>query len=259
MLLALDVGNTQIFCGVFLEKKILLTFRLTSKASVSSDEHGLFLKTCLRENGIDPASIANIVMSSVVPDLNHTLASACIKYFNLRPLILQTGVQTGLHIQVPSPQELGSDRIAAAVGALKLYPNQNLLIFDCGTANTACVISAKKEYLGGLITPGMRLSMEVLEERTAKLPAVEIKRPDTILGTNTVEQIQAGLYYSVMGMMREFIAEIQKTTLHQQDFIVIGTGGFARLFEKAGIFDFFEPDLILLGLHEIFHLNQDKS
>ena len=259
MLLALDVGNTQVFCGVFRDDKILLTFRRTSKDAVSSDEYGLFLKACLRENGIDPDEIQHIVMSSVVPDLNHTIASACIKYFDLRPLILGPGVKSGLKLLIHNPHELGADRVAAGVGALKLHPNQNLVIFDFGTANTACVINAKREYMGGLITPGMRLSMEVLEERTAKLPSVEIKRPEVVLGKNTVEQIQSGLYYSVIGMMREFITEIRKAAFPTEKFIVIGTGGFARIFENTGIFDFFEPDLILTGLKEIFLLNQASA
>ncbi len=256
MLLALDIGNTQIFGGVFDGDKILLRFRKTSKDAASSDEYGLFLKNALRENGIDPSHIRHIAMSSVVPDVNHTVASACIKYFNLRPLILEAGVKTGLKILVHNPQELGADRVANAVGALELYPNRDIVIFDFGTANTACVLSSKKEYLGGLITPGMRLAMEVLEERTAKLPSVEIKVPTTILGKNTVEQIQAGLFYSVTGMVKEVVSALRESVFQGQAFLVVGTGGFSRVFESAGIFDVMEPDLVLIGLKKIFHLNQ---
>jgi type III pantothenate kinase len=257
MLLALDIGNTQLFGGVVYQNEILLRFRRTSRDAGSSDEYGLFLKNALRENNIDPADIKHIAISSVVPDLNHTIASACIKYFNLRPLILDAGVKTGLKILVHNPKELGADRVANAVGAIHLHPNQNLVIFDLGTANTVCLISKNKEYLGGLISPGLRLSMEVLEERTAKLPSVEIKVPETIFGKNTVEQIQAGLYYSVLGMVKEVVTEVHKNSFSGQDFRVIGTGGFSRLFEQSGIFDVIESDLVLVGLNHIFHLNPE--
>lgn len=257
MLLALDIGNTQVFGGVFDGDKILLKFRRTSRDQGSSDEYGLFLKNSLRENGIKPEAIKHIMLSSVVPDVNHTIASACIKYFGIRPLILEAGVKTGLKILVHNPQELGADRVANAVGALELYKNQNLVVFDFGTANTACILSKNKEYLGGLITPGIRLSMEVLEERTAKLPTVEIKVPQTMLGKNTIEQIQAGLYYPVLGMVKEVVKEAIDVFQGDQP-LVIGTGGFSRMFEKSGIFDVIESDLVLLGLRRIFMLNSES-
>ena len=256
MLLVLDIGNTQVFGAVFEGERIVLRFRKSSRDQASSDEYGLFLKATLRENGIEPEKITDIIMSSVVPDLNHSVASACIKYFNLRPMILEPGIKTGLKILIHNPAELGADRVANAVGATFLYPNQNLIIFDFGTANTACIVNKNKEYTGGMITPGLRLMMEVLEQKTAKLPTVEIKRPLTLGGKNTIEQIQAGLYYSTLGMAREFISWAETHELKGQEFKVIGTGGFARLFEDAGIFDVFEPDLVLRGLYKIFELNQ---
>jgi type III pantothenate kinase len=259
MLLVLDIGNTQIFGAVFADDKIILRFRKSSRDQASSDEYGLFLKATLRENGIEPQKIKNIMMSSVVPDLNHSVASACIKYFNLRPLILEPGIKTGLKILVHNPGELGADRVANAVGASLRYPNKNLIIFDLGTASTGCVINKNKEYLGGLITPGMRLMMEVLEQKTAKLPTVEIRVPTVMVGKNTVEQIQAGLYYSTLGMVREFIKKVASEEFKGQDFIVLGTGGFARVFEGAKLFDVFEPDLILYGLRHIFELNETKK
>lgn len=255
MLLALDIGNTQLFAGIYEGEKIRLTFRRTSRDKGSSDEYGLFLKQALRENGIDPSAVKHIVMCSVVPDVNHTIASACIKYFGLRPLVLGPGVKTGLKLLVHNPQELGADRVANAVGALALYPNQNLVLFDLGTANTACIISKEKEYLGGLITPGIRLSMEVLEMRTAKLPAVEIKVPTTVFGKNTIEQIQAGLYYSTLGAVKEVITAA-KGFFKEEPLLIVGTGGFSKLFEHAQIFDIIEPDLVLVGLKKVVELNQ---
>lgn len=259
MLLVLDVGNTQIFGAVFNDDKITLRFRKNSRDQASSDEYGLFLKATLRENGIEPQKITDVIMSSVVPDLNHSIASACIKYFDLRPVVLEPGIKTGLKILTHNPAELGADRVANAVGATVLYPNKNVIIFDFGTANTACIVNKKKEYVGGLIAPGQRLMMEALEQKTAKLPTVEIRRPQTLAGKNTIEQIQAGLYYSTLGMAREFIEWTKKHELKDHEFTVIGTGGFSRLYENTGLFDVFEPDLVLHGLRHIFNMNTKKS
>ncbi len=254
MLLTLDVGNTQVFGGVYSGENIQLTFRRTSRDKASSDEYGLFLKNALRENGLDPKAVTKIVMCSVVPDVNHTIASACIKYFGLRPLILGPGVKTGLKLLIHNPQELGADRVANAVGALALYPGRNLVLFDLGTANTLCIISKNKEYVGGLITPGVRLAMESLELGTAKLPTVEIKVPETLFGKNTIEQIQAGLYYSVLGAVKEGIAAA-KEFFKDAPPLIIGTGGFSKLFEKAELFDVIEPELVLIGLKKVVELN----
>lgn len=254
MLLALDVGNTQLFGGVLSQDSIVLRFRRTSRDQGSSDEYGLFLKNVLRENKISPEEIKAVVMSSVVPDMNHTIASACIKYFGLRPLILEAGIKTGLKILIYNPPELGADRVANAVGALELYKGRNLVVFDFGTANTACIISKNKEYMGGLIAAGMRLSMQVLEEQTAKLPTVQIRVPAVLFGKDTVEQIQAGLYYQVLGMVKEVVHAARQTFAEEQP-LIIGTGGFSKVFEKAGIFDVIEPDLVLIGLKKILELN----
>lgn len=256
MLLCLDVGNTQVYAGLFDGDKILCRFRRTSKDQASSDEYGIFLRTALRENGFNPSMIKQIVMSSVVPEINHSLASACIKYFNVRPMIVDNAVKHGLKLRIDTPTELGADLVANAVGATHLHPNRNLIIFDFGTANTGCLINAKREYLGGLITPGLRLSMLALEQQTAQLPTVELRVPDGALGKNTPQYIQAGLYYSALGMAKEFITHAKQYEFKDQGVLVIGTGGFSRLFEKAGIFDVIEPDLVLIGLQQVFKLNQ---
>jgi type III pantothenate kinase len=255
MLLCLDIGNTQVYAGLFEGNKILLRFRRTSKDQASSDEYGIFLRTALKENGFDPLKVKHIVMSSVVPEINHSVASACIKYFNIRPMILDHSVKTGLKICIDTPDELGGDLLANAVGATHLYPNQNLVVFDFGTANTGCVINAKGEYLGGLITPGLRLSMTALEQQTAQLPTVEIRVPDVIIGKNTPQYIQAGLFYSALGMAKEVVSQVGQKEFSGQNMLVIGTGGFSRLFEKAGIFDVIEPDLVLIGLQQVYKLN----
>ncbi|MDF2690376.1 MAG: yacB [Gammaproteobacteria bacterium] len=255
MLLCLDVGNTQVYAGLFDGDKILLRFRRTSKDQASSDEYGIFLRTALRENGFDPLKVKHIVMSSVVPEINHSVASACIKYFDIRPMVLDQSAKTGLKICLDSPDKLGSDLLANAVGATHLYPNQNLVVFDFGTANTGCVINAKREYLGGLITPGLKLSMAALEQQTAQLPTVEIRVPDVMIGKNTIQYIQAGLFYSALGMVKEVVNQVKQNEFSGQKVLVVGTGGFSRLFEKAGVFDVIEPDLVLIGLQQVYQLN----
>lgn len=248
MLLAIDIGNTQLFAGLFINDEVVLRFRQSSRGKMSSDEYGLFLRNILRENGYNPDDVESLVISSVVPDLQYSINSACLKYFNQAPLILKAGVKTGLKIQVHNPQEVGADRIANAIAAEHLYPNKNKLIVDYGTATTFCVVTDKAQWRGGLIVPGLRLSMEALESNTAKLPKVEITKPDVIVGRNTIENIQSGLYYSALGMTREVINRVREEYFNGDDLMVIGTGGFSHLFESEGIFDVIEPDLVLIGL-----------
>lgn len=247
MILSLDVGNTQIYGGVFEGEKMRLSFRRNSKQGSSSDEVGVFLRMVLRENGIDPARIKQIVLCSVVPDVIYSLKGACMKYFNINPFILQAGVKTGLKIKYRNPLEVGADRIANSIAATSAYPNRNLIIVDLGTATTFCAINREKEYLGGSIIAGLRLSMESLEAKTAKLPSVEIISMNEVLGRSTVESLQSGLYFGHLGSIREIITRIQEECFRGETPFVIGTGGFSSLFEKEKIFDVIAPDLVLKG------------
>jgi type III pantothenate kinase len=255
MILCLDVGNSQIFGGVFKKEEISLKFRKNSKGGASSDEIGLFLRQVLKENGIDPSKISSIALCSVVPDVIHSLKNACRKYFDLNPFILQAGVKTGLRVTYHNPTEVGADRIANAVGATQLYSNQNMIIIDLGTATTFCAITSNKDYLGGVITPGLRISMEALEMKTAKLPSVEIISPQKTLGKSTIESIQSGLYYGHLGMMREIVTRLSQECFNGQKPLIIGTGGFAGLFEHTKFFDTIQSDLVLTGLQYALHLN----
>lgn len=247
MILALDVGNSQIFGGVFEKDELKFRFRKTSKSASSSDEVGVFLRSVLRENGIEPESIRQIAMCSVVPDVVHSLKNACKKYFNINPFLLEPGVKTGLKIGYRNPVEVGADRIANAIAVTHLHPNKNLLVVDLGTATTFCAITDKKEYLGGSIAAGLRLCMEALEAKTAKLPTVEIIPMHNTLGRTTVESIQSGLYFGHMGLIREISTRITKECFDEKPYIV-GTGGFSSLFDKEKVFDEIQPDLVLKGL-----------
>ncbi|HBA59993.1 MAG TPA: type III pantothenate kinase [Elusimicrobia bacterium] len=257
MLLALDVGNTQIYGGVFKDDKLLAKFRGTS-GSATSDEFGTFFKAALRENGIDPKEITEVAICSVVPDLIYALHQASAKYFGIEPFLLQGGIKTGLNIKYKNPLEVGADRIANAIAAAGLFPDKDLIIVDLGTATTFCAVSKKKEYLGGVIMPGLRISMEALASRTAKLPRVEIARPSELVGKTTIDSIQSGLYYSNLLAIRGIAAKI-KSDYFTEEALVIGTGGFSKLFEDAGLFDRVVPDLVLLGIAEAVRLNKNAE
>jgi len=256
MLLTLDVGNSQIFGGVYDGEDLKITFRRTSSIRASSDEFGIFFRTTLRENGVDPENIAMAAICSVVPDAVHSLRNCFRKYFQFEPFLLQPGVKTGLKIRYRNPLEVGADKIANAVGAMHRFPSRNLLIVDFGTATTLCAVTKDKEYLGGIITPGIGTSMAVLESKTARLPAVEIIRPAEVLGRSTVESIQSGLYFGTLATVRSLAAEVSAEHFSKERPLIVGTGGFGRLFEGEKLFDAFVPELALIGLRRAVEISQ---
>lgn len=247
MILCIDVGNSHIYGGVFEQNEIKLRFRHTSKVS-TSDELGIFLKCVLRENDCSPESIKRIGICSVVPQLDYSLRSACLKYFSTEPFFLQAGVKTGLNIKYRNPIEVGADRIANAISASTSYPNQNIIVIDFGTAITFCAITAQKAYLGGAILPGLRLSVDALSNNTAKLPSVEIIKTDQVVGRSTIESIQSGVYFGVVGACRELIKRINQEAFSGSKSLVLATGGFASLFDKQDLYDSLVPDLVLHGI-----------
>lgn len=254
MMLCIDVGNSHIYGGVFAGGEILLRFRHTSKVS-TSDELGIFLKSVLRENQCLPEEIKHIAICSVVPQLDYSLRSACLKYFSVEPFLLQAGVKTGLNIKYRNPVEVGADRIANAIAATQTFPGKNIVVIDFGTATTFCVVSAQKAYLGGAILPGIRLSVDALSTKTAKLPAVEIIKTDQVVGRSTIESIQSGIYFGALGACRELINRIKEESFAGQETVVLATGGFASLFDKQGIYDHLVPDLVLQGIRLAAELN----
>jgi type III pantothenate kinase len=259
VILAIDVGNSQILGGVFENRALTVRFRKTSRPPTSSDELGLFLRSVLRENGRDPAAVEQIALCSVVPEIIYSLRSCCRKYFGLDPFILQAGVKTGLRIRYRNPLEVGPDRIANAIGATHLYPGTNLIIVDFGTATTFDVVRAGRDYLGGIILPGLKIAMEALEKNTARLPTVEIVPPSELVGRSTVEGIQSGLYFGNRHVVRELTREIREQAFLAEPAVVIGTGGFSRLFERERLFDALLPDLVLVGLEHALSLNAGGS
>lgn len=255
-MLCLDVGNSHIFGGVFNDEELQLRFRHDTGQASTSDQLGIFLKSVLRENNIEHQKITAIGISSVVPSLDHSLLSACIKYFSLTPFLLQAGTKTGLQINTKNPAEVGSDAIATAIAAVAKYPRQNIIIIDFGTATAFTVVSADKVLLGRVIQAGIRTAMHSLQVSTANLPAVRIVKPKTYLGRATVSCIQSGLYYSQLGAVREIVRGIAAETFADNPPIVIGTGGFSVLFEQEQVFHTVLPDLVLEGLRLAWLLNR---
>lgn len=249
MILCLDVGNTHILGGVFAEDKIKLQFRYETRQGGTSDQLGVFLRNVLGENNIKYDAIKQIAICSVVPTLDYSLRAACIKYFNLTPFFLVMGVKTGMQIKTKNPNETGADLVATAIGAVSHYPKKNIIVADFGTATTISAISANKEFLGAAFLPGIRLAMNALESNTSKLSAVEIIKPQKMIGTTTKESIQSGLYYSHLGTLHEIIAGMTHEAFTSSKPIIIGTGGFAHLFQDENIFDAIIPSLVLEGLH----------
>jgi type III pantothenate kinase len=248
MILCLDVGNSHIFAGVFEGDQLRLTFRKTSKQGASSDEYGLFFRAALRENGFDPDAITNVALCSVVPEVIYSISNGCQKYFGQEPFVLKAGAKTGLKILYRNPLEVGSDRIANAIAGTQMYPDENLLILDLGTATTVDAVSAKRDYMGGVIIPGLRMSMQALDQGTARLSSVEIRKADHYLGRTTAASIQSGLYHGHLGALREIMQGVRQDAFDGAKARVIATGGFSSLFADTDLFDEAIPDLVLRGL-----------
>ncbi len=259
MLLCLDIGNTQIHGGVFDRETLRCQFRKSTHPLDSADELGIFFLAVLRENGVVPGTIKRVALCSVVPAALHSLRSACLKYFHCEPFVLQTGVKTGLKVRYRNPHEVGADRIAGAIAAMRRHPKQNVLVVDCGTATTIDVVTADADYLGGVILPGVGVSAAALASNTAKLPRVEIARPESVLGRTTIESIQSGLYHGHIGAIRHILGALQKEAFPDAKPRIVGTGGFIRMFEAEGLFDEIVPELVLWGLKKAEALNREDA
>ncbi|MFM2322180.1 MAG: type pantothenate kinase [Pseudomonadota bacterium] len=257
MLICLDAGNTHILGGVFAKDKLILRFRYATPLLGTADQFGIFLINILKHNQIEPLKIKAVAISSVVPNYDYTLRHSFFQYFkSANYFILQPGVKTGLNIRCKNPNEVGADRIANAIGAIAAFPGKALIVVDMGTATTLCAISKDRDYLGGAILPGLRLCMEALKNNTAKLMAVDIEIPNTYMGKTTRESIQSGLYYGHLGALKEIITGFKKEIFLGESVYVIGTGGFAQLYEETGLFDGYISDLVLQGLRKAYEYSR---
>jgi type III pantothenate kinase len=253
LLLAIDVGNTHIMLGVYREDKILVYWRIATHRDSTEDELGMVVKNLLQNSDLRLSDISAIAISSVVPPLMYSLERMSQKYFNLEPLIIGPGIKTGLNIVTDNPREVGADRIVNAVAALNLYGGP-LIIVDFGTATTFCAVSEAGDYLGGIIAPGIGISLEALFDRAAKLPRVEIIRPAKVIGKDTITSMQSGIVFGyvgqVDGIVRRMIAELGNKPK------IIATGGFASLIARESeTICTVNPLLTLEGLRIINNLN----
>lgn len=259
MLLTVDVGNTTIQCGLFEDEKLALQFRRSTNSKLSSDELGLFFRDVLALNNFDYKAVERIACCSVVPAINHSLSNCFRKYFSKEALFIQAGIKTGLKIKYANPREIGADRIAGAIGAVHAAASsggaKNLIVVDMGTATTVDVITKNNEYLGGAILPGASMSVHALSEGTAQLPSVEVVQPKNVCGSSTIEAIQSGVFYGQAGAIRELVSKMEEKVFGGERAFVIGTGGFSRSFESAGLFDLVLPDLVLQGLKVALDMN----
>lgn len=250
MLLVIDIGNTNTSLGVFDGAKLSAHWRLTTARSRTVDEWGVHARNLFSLAGLDFKSIDGIAIASVVPPLNFTLKQMAERYFHLTPLFIDNTIDTGVSILYLPPSDVGADRIVDAVAAIDRY-GAPCIVVDFGTATTFDAINSKGEYVGGVITPGITISSDALFERTAKLPRVEIKRPQRVIGSATVEAMQSGLYHGYVGLVDGILKKMIDELGGQPQ--VIATGGLAPLIAKGStIINVVDEELTLEGLRLVY-------
>ena len=259
MLLALDVGNTNTVLGLYRlddgkASELAAHWRVTTHRTQTADEYGVLFVNLFTMSGLNVDEVKHIIISSVVPPVETTLRRVCERYFHLKPLFVEPGIKTGMPVLVDNPAELGADRLVNAIAAFERYGGPCIVV-DFGTATTFDVISAKGEYLGGAISPGLGISADALFARAARLGRVDIKRPVKVIGTNTVTHLQSGLYYGYIGLvdgiLDRMIAELGAPAL------VIATGGLARQISEDSRFITQIDDMLTLdGLKILYEPNR---
>ncbi len=255
MLLAIDLGNTNIKYGVFDGEKLVASFRVSSRISRTADEYGSVLVGLLSDRGITKKDIDGIIFSSVIPSLNYTICHMCEYFFGIYPLVIGPGVKTGLNIKAENPREVGADIIVNSVSAFTKYGGP-LVVIDFGTATTFDVVSEKCELLGVVIAPGIKTSLEGLATKTAQLPMVELDVPKTVIGKNTKHCMQSGIIFGFAGLVESILKRIKKE-LDVQDIQVIATGGLGEIIAKeVKAITKVDRALTLDGLRIIYELNR---
>ena len=262
MILTIDVGNTNVVLGIFEAGKLSADFRIATDKFKTEDEYGMLVIELFKFHSIK-MEIEGAIISSVVPNIVPVMIDMCRKYFKCEPMIVGPGMKTGLEIKYENPKEVGADRIVNAVAAREIYKS-NLIIVDFGTATTFCVVTKDGDYLGGAIAPGIVISSDALFSRAAKLPRVEVTRPTSIIGRNTISSMQSGIYYGFVGqvdeivsrMKSEMIALLKAANKDSSCPKVIATGGLSTLISSdSKEIDYVEEFLTLYGLKILYEKN----
>lgn len=258
MILAIDIGNTNIKVGVFDGDDLIHSLRLSASKMRTGDEYGFDILSQLNISGITIEKIDGAIISSVNPNLNYTFDHVCEYYFKVKPLMVGSGVKTGLNIKYDNPKEVGADRIVNSVAAYHLY-NAPCIIMDCGTATTFNVINEKCEFVGGVIGIGLKTAVEALSVSAAKLPRIELVMPSKVVGKNTITNMQSGVLNGYIGMVEHIIEKIKDETGYA-NVQVIATGGLAEIIKKnSKVIDVLDRTLTLHGLNIIYKINIEKE
>ena len=256
LLLALDVGNTNTVIGFFEGDTLVATARLTTVRERTSDEHALFLRAVIEAKGRKVSEIDDVIVSSVVPPQDFPIRAACRDAFGIDPLFVAPGVKTGMKILYDHPSEVGADRIVNAVAAIAAY-GKPCIVVDFGTATTFDVVTAAGDYLGGVICPGPGISADALFSRAARLSRVDLHRPEKVVGKNTAQSIQSGLFWGVLAQAEGLVARI-RAEMNEPDMKVVVTGGLAPLFAASSpVLALVDLDLTLRGLKILHDRNAD--
>lgn len=254
MLFVIDVGNTNILCGVYDGKELVTTFRLTSKQARTSDEYGMALSDLLHINQIEEKQITGTAIASVVPNVMHALTGAVVRYIGNAPLIVGPGIKTGIKIITENPREIGADRIVDAVAGYELYGGP-ILVIDFGTATTYDLVNEEGCFCAGITAPGIRISAKALWGDTARLPEVEIRKPKSILAQETISSIQAGLVYGQIGQTEYIVNQVKKESQYEH-LKVVATGGLGRIIaDETDVIQIYNSQLTLEGLRILYEKN----
>lgn len=258
MLMTIDVGNTNITVGIFRGDHVVTSFRITTKLSRTSDEYGILLINLLEQNQVKQEEIMDAIIASVVPNVMHALEGAVIKYFNIRPIIIEMGIKTGIRIVTENPRQIGADRIVDAAAAYELYGGP-VLVLDFGTATTYDLVDKDGAFLSGVTAPGIRISAKALWEDAARLPEIEIRKPESILAKETISSMQAGLVYGQIGQT-EYIVRRMVEEADLGEVKVVATGGLGRIIaSETSVIDVYDPNLTLKGMNLIYKKQNRKN
>jgi len=258
MVLVVDVGNTNIVCGIYENEKLIADWRLSTDPSKTADEYGIAFLNLLARNGLKPVHIEGAIISSVVPTVMYPLEHMLRKYFNIKALVVKHGMKTGINVKYDNPKLLGVDRVVNAVAAHARY-RKPLIIIDFGTATTFCAVTASGDHLGGTISPGIRIIAEALGEKAAMLPRIDLVKPPKVICKNTVASIQAGLIYGYIGQVEYTIKKIKKEMMAkgEEEPLVIATGGLSKLIAGGtDSIDIVDPYLTFDGLRILYQKNK---